>query len=104
MEIMEKQRAIFAERRDFLVPALKKLGFSIPRLPEGAFYVYAGLLPGSAASEKFCDDLLEQYLVAITPGTDFGFHRADEHVRITYAEDIDRLAEATQRIEKALSG
>jgi len=45
---------------------------------------------------------LEQYLVAITPGTDFGFHLADEHVRFTYAEDMTRLAEALERIEKAL--
>ncbi len=102
LEIMEKQRAAFAERRDFLVPGLKKLGFSIPVTPEGAFYVYAGLPPGSGLSERFCDDLLEQYLVAITPGTDFGFHLADEHVRFTYAEDMTRLAEALERIEKAL--
>jgi aspartate/methionine/tyrosine aminotransferase len=45
---------------------------------------------------------LEEHLVAITPGTDFGFHLADEHVRFTYAEDIARLAEALRRIEKAL--
>ncbi len=102
MQIMEEQRAAFAERRDFLVPALQALGFSIPLTPQGAFYVYAGLPPGCGPSERFCDDLLEEHLVAITPGTDFGFHLADEHVRFTYAEDIARLAEALRRIEKAL--
>lgn len=102
LEIMEKHRAVFARRRDFLVPALKELGFSIPLFPEGAFYVYAGLPQGSGPSEQFCDDLLEQHLVAITPGTDFGFNLADEHVRFTYAEDVARLAEALKRIEKAL--
>jgi aspartate/methionine/tyrosine aminotransferase len=104
LEIMEQQRAVFADRRDFLVPGLKNLGFSIPVSPEGAFYVYAGLPHGCSDSERFCNDLLEQHLVAITPGTDFGFYRADEHVRFTYAEEVGRLAEALERIEKALGG
>jgi aspartate/methionine/tyrosine aminotransferase len=64
--------------------------------------VYAGLPPGIGSSEQFCEALLEKYHVAITPGTDFGLYGADEHVRFTYAEDMDRLSMALERIEKAL--
>lgn len=101
-EIMERQRRIFAQRRDFLIPGLKELGFVIPLVPEGAFYVYAQLPEGSAPSETFCERVLEEQKVAITPGTDFGFHRADDHVRFTYAEDRARLALALERIGRAL--
>jgi aspartate/methionine/tyrosine aminotransferase len=84
--IMESQREVFVQRRDHLVSGLRQLGFSIPKVPAGAFYVYAGLPAGAGSSEYFCDLLLEKYQVAITPGTDFGFHEADNHVRFTYAE------------------
>lgn len=100
--IMERQRKVFAQRRDFLVSGLRKLGFSVPTVPEGAFYVYAGLPAGIGSSEQFCDELLEKYQVAITPGTDFGFYKANEHVRFTYAQDLARLSTALDRIERAL--
>lgn len=102
LKIMESQRRTFADRKDLLVPALKAVGFDIPREPEGAFYVYARLPGGSDSSEKFCDRLLENYFVAATPGTDFGFYLAEQHVRFTYAQPADRLTEAVGRIEKAL--
>ncbi len=103
LAIMESQRRTFADRKDLLVPALKALGFGIPREPEGAFYVYARLPDGYDSSEKFCDLLLENHFVAVTPGTDFGFYLADQHVRFTYAQAADRLTEAVARIEKALN-
>ena len=39
--ILEERRAEFKARRDFLVPALRALGFRIPVVPQGAFYIYA---------------------------------------------------------------
>ena len=101
--IMEAQRRELEARRDYLVPALKALGFVVPTEPVGAFYVYAGLPQGYNNSEAFCEMLLEKYHVAITPGTDFGFHHADQRVRFSYAVSIDRLEEAVNRIGKMLS-
>ena len=43
LAIMESQRQEFARRRNYLVPALKELGFEISATPAGAFYVYCGL-------------------------------------------------------------
>ena len=102
-KIMESQRAEFEKRRDYLVPALRELGFDVPLMPEGAFYVYAGLPDGVEDSESFCRRLLEEEYVAITPGTDFGFFRADRMIRISYARNVDQLAEAVARIGRALS-
>lgn len=102
-QVMEAQRKEFARRRDFLVPALRELGFSIPIDPQGAFYVYAGLPESLKSSEIFCNDLLEKYYVAVTPGTDFGEFKADQHVRFTYAENLDRLKEAVARMATAIN-
>jgi aspartate/methionine/tyrosine aminotransferase len=41
LAIVEERRLAFKARRDFLVPALRKLGFRIPVVPQGAFYIYA---------------------------------------------------------------
>jgi aspartate/methionine/tyrosine aminotransferase len=99
---MEANKAEFQRRRDYLVPALRKAGFGVPRMPEGAFYVYARLPDGMGASEAFCHRLLEEFHVAVTPGTDFGFCLADDHVRFSYAQPIERLAEGVSRIGRAL--
>jgi aspartate/methionine/tyrosine aminotransferase len=99
---MEAQKDEFAVRRNYLVPALKKLGFNIPLMPAGAFYVYAGLPDKAPDAEKFCHRLLENYFVAVTPGTDFGVHNADRSIRISYARGLSQLKEAVYRIGKML--
>ena len=55
----EVQKAEFSRRRNFLVPALQGLGFDIPLMPAGAFYVYAGLPENIEDAESFCKKLLE---------------------------------------------
>lgn len=95
---LEKRRAIFRERRDYLLPALRELGFDIPVTPEGAFYLYADASRFTDDSERFARELLEQAGVAITPGRDFGSHRARQHVRFSYANARERLEEGVRRI------
>ena len=51
----------------------------------------------------FARELLEQAGVAITPGRDFGAHAAGDHVRFAYANTVERLQEAVQRIGAFLS-
>lgn len=103
LAIMESQKQEFRQRRDYLVPALRELGFDVPLMPAGAFYVYAQLPPGAPDSEQFCERLLEEEFVATTPGTDFGFHRANRFVRISYAREIEQLSDAVGRIGRWLS-
>lgn len=102
-EQMEKNKKEFQKRRDYLVPALQALGFEIPLLPDGAFYIYARLPAGSPKSEVFCTDLLENHYVSVTPGTDFGVFEADNHVRFSYAQSVERLQTGVERIAKALA-
>lgn len=98
LAILDDRREQFRARRDYLVPALRALGFEIPRTPQGAFYVYAGCSQLTRDSFAFSLDLLEHAGVAIAPGVDFGAHRAAEHVRFAYTNSIERLQEGVARI------
>ena len=102
MAILEERRRAFKARRDFLVPALRKLGFDIPHTPEGAFYIYAGCSGLTGDSYAFAYELLEQAGVAITPGIDFGSHAPERHVRFAYTNSIERLQEGVARIARFL--
>jgi aspartate/methionine/tyrosine aminotransferase len=98
--IFAARRDEFGRRRDFLLPALRRLGFAIPHTPAGALYLYAGVQQFTEDSESFCLDLLEQHGIAITPGADFGRYRAREHVRFAYTTGMERLEEGVRRMEK----
>ena len=99
-EIFAARREEFGRRRDFLLPELRRLGFSIPHTPAGALYLYAGVQRFTNDSQRFCLDMLEQHGVAITPGADFGRHLAEQHVRFAYTTSMERLEEGVRRLEK----
>ena len=103
LAILEARRAEFKARRDYLVPALRRLGFEIPQMPEGAFYVYAGCGGLTRDSFAFARDLLEKAGVAITPGIDFGQNAPERHVRFAYTNSVERLQEGVRRIGKFLN-
>jgi aspartate/methionine/tyrosine aminotransferase len=100
--ILEQRRAEFRRRRDYLVPALRELGFSIPVTPEGAFYIYAGIERFAADSGKFALELLEETGVAITPGKDFGANQAERYVRFAYTRSTADLEEGVDRLRRFL--
>jgi len=98
LAISEARRAEFAARRDYLIPALRKLGFLIPNTPEGAFYVFAEISNLSDDSFRFCTEVLHGAGVAITPGRDFGDVDAHKYVRFTYTIGIPQLTEVVARL------
>ena len=103
LEIVEERRRAFEARRDFLVPALRALGFGIPVTPTGGFFVYADCSRFADDSEQFCRDVLEGAGVAFTPGIDFGAYRARHHVRLAYTIDQRKLEEGVARLRDFLS-
>ena len=102
LAILESRRRAFEARRDYLVPALRELGFGIPVMPTGGFFVYADCSKFSHDSEQFCRDVLEGAGVAITPGLDFGRHRAAEHVRFAYTIAQAKLEDGVARLARYL--
>lgn len=100
----ERNRLAFQRQRDFLLPALRELGFGIPVTPQGAFYVYADCSALTADSYAFCIDLLERSGVAVAPGIDFGAHQASRHVRFSYPKPVPVLQEGVERLRHHLRG
>ena len=100
LEIVEARRSEFKARRDFLIPALRELGFGIPVVPQGAFYIYADSTKLGVSSFDLSRKILAQAHVALTPGKDFGTNHPERHIRIAYTNKIPRLAEAIERIRK----
>ena len=98
LALLEQRRQIFAQRRDYLYAQLQQLGFDMGKKPDGAFYLYADCSAFSKDSLDFCQQLLQQAGVAITPGTDFGQHKAQHHVRFAYTQDMPVLREAVSRL------
>ena len=98
--LVEERRQAFRERRDYIVPALRELGFGVPVMPTGGFFVYADSSRFGPDSQAFCRDLLEAVGVAITPGVDFGHHRAEAHVRLAYTIAMTKLEDGVERLRR----
>jgi aspartate/methionine/tyrosine aminotransferase len=98
MAILEQRREQFRQRRDFLLPALRNLGFHIPVTPQGAFYLYADCSRFTDNSYQFALDLLEKAGVAVTPGIDFGNHLPHKHLRFAYTTSMEHLEEGIRRL------
>ncbi len=108
-EDIERMRGIFEQRRDSFINNINAIeGLSV-RVPDGAFYAYincSGAIGKTTASGKtietdldFADYILEDFKVAIVPGTAFG---CSPYVRASYALDIETLGEAASRLKKAM--
>lgn len=98
---VERMRAVYDERRRFLIGRLRQLGFVIHTEPEGAFYIFADARRLTDDVYRFAFEVLEQAHVGITPGIDFGTNGSG-FVRFSYANSLSNISEATNRIEAFL--
>lgn len=98
---VERMRAVYDERRRFLIGRLRQLGFVVHTEPEGAFYIFADARRLTDDAYRFAFEVLEQAHVGITPGIDFGTNGSG-FVRFSYANSLGNISEATNRIEAFL--
>ena len=104
----ERRRSEFQARRDYFVPALNRLGLTVPVLPDGAFYAWADCSAvcarlGIRDSWDFAFQVLQQAHVAITPGRDFGVADTGHFVRFSSASSMEVLRAAIGRLERMLA-
>ncbi len=90
---------VYRANREMMLQRLPQIGFDRIAPPDGAFYIYADISRHSDDALAFCQEVLEDAGVAITPGLDFDPHRGHQTVRFSYAgasadiaEGLDRLA------------
>ena len=91
-------RKTYQERRDTLIPGLKKLGLEV-EAPPAAFYVWV-TVPNGYTSASFTAHLLEKAGIVTTPGNGFGAP-GEGYIRMTVCTSKERLAEAVERMMKA---
>jgi len=99
LAVCEERRAEFLARRTLVLEGLARIGLPVPVPPDGAFYVYFDVRGTGLDAMRFCERALDEALVALTPGNDFGLCGGDAHVRLSYAASREELAEGLARLD-----
>ncbi len=96
-DCVEMMRRSYQERRDFIVDAFNSIpNMSHPDI-EGAFYAFPKVDETSKTSDEVANIILDEAVVVGVPGSAFGITR-DAHIRFSFAEDMNKLREAVERI------
>lgn len=90
-----RMMALYRQRRDLLVQALKKSGWPV-QPPEATFYLWAPIPPGRSSKEAAAE-LLRRTAIVATPGIGFGEH-GEGYVRFSLSVPTPRVREAARRI------
>lgn len=98
LAVCEERRREFARRRALVLAGLARIGLPVPVPPDGAFYVYFDVRGTGLTSWQFCERVLQEVHVALTPGKDFGHCGADTYVRLSYSASSTHLEEAIRRL------
>jgi len=93
----------FRKRREFIVEGLNKIPNVTCKNPPGAFYVFPNITKTGKSSKQLETELLEQAGVAVLSGTAFGKY-GDGHLRLSYANSIENIQLALDRIAAHLAG
>jgi len=99
-EPMEEMNAIYTRRRDLVVSALREIGVEVPS-PKGTIYVWAPV-PEGHTSTSFCELVLEEAAVVISPGSMYG-PSGEGFFRIALTAPDDRIEEAVERMREHLA-
>jgi LL-diaminopimelate aminotransferase len=92
---------IYARRRDLVCDALAAAGVEVSR-PKGTIYVWAPIPEGYENATAYCEHVLEEAAVVISPGGAYG-PNGEGFFRISLTCPEERLMEAVDRLSR-LSG
>jgi aspartate aminotransferase len=103
-DCVAEMKAAFAQRRNYMVQAVKQLPALTCVEPQGAFYLFVDISPlfgrtyrGQVitGSVDFAAQLLEHAQVAVVPGTAFG---APDYLRFSYALHLTQIEKGMARL------
>ncbi|MBT6120849.1 aminotransferase class I/II-fold pyridoxal phosphate-dependent enzyme [bacterium] len=95
---VEQMVQSYKERRNFMVKRFSDIGLWLPH-PDGAFYCFPSIKSTGLTAEDFALGLLQEYNVAVVPGTAFG-QGGEGHIRCCYATSMKQLEEALDKMSK----
>jgi LL-diaminopimelate aminotransferase len=99
-EPLEQMNETYARRRDLVVSALDEIGVKVAS-PKGTIYVWAPV-PEGHTSTSFCELVLEEAAVVISPGSMYG-PSGEGFFRIALTAPDARIEEAVERMREHLS-
>jgi len=88
----------YAENRAVLAEGLPSLGLGPALVPDGAFYVWADIGHLTQDSVRWCQGVLADTGVALTPGVDFDVESGHRMVRFSFSASTAEVTEAVQRL------
>jgi LL-diaminopimelate aminotransferase len=90
--------AVYRRRRDLVCDALAQAGVEVTP-PKGTIYIWAPVPAGFESSAAYCEHVLEQAAVVISPGGAYG-PSGEGYFRISLTTPDERLLEAVERIRQ----
>ena len=87
---------VYRQRRDVIIRILQSLGFSF-EIPKASLYVWAEFPKSFGDSITFCEALLQETGVSVTPGVVYG-PSGEGYIRISLVTPVQRLSEAMERM------
>ena len=97
---LERMNQTYTRRRDLVVSALREIGVEV-NAPKGTIYVWAPV-PEGHTSTSFCEAVLEEAAVVISPGSMYG-PSGEGFFRISLTTPDERIEEAVERMREHLS-
>jgi LL-diaminopimelate aminotransferase len=97
---LERMNQTYLRRRDLVVSALREIGVEV-NAPKGTIYVWAPV-PSGHTSTSFCETVLEEAAVVISPGSMYG-PSGEGFFRISLTTPDARIEEAVERMRSHLS-
>ena len=94
--------SIYQRRRDLVCGALGEIGVSVEP-PKGTIYVWAPVPDAYESAAAYCEHVLEESAVVISPGGAYG-PSGEGFFRISLTVPDDRLGEAVERLRSSLAG
>lgn len=96
-----RMNAIYQRRRDLVCGALTGIGIHVTP-PASTPYVWAPIPDGFDTSAAYCEHLLDEVAVIVSPGAAFG-PNGEGYFRISLTTPDDRLSEAVHRLRALAS-
>ena len=93
-----RMNAVYQRRRDLVCDALAQAGVDVTP-PKGTIYIWAPIPAGFESSAAYCEHVLEQAAVIVSPGGAYGAS-GEGYFRISLTTPDDRLLEAVERIRR----
>jgi LL-diaminopimelate aminotransferase len=87
---------LYQRRRDLVCDALRGIGVDVTP-PKATIYVWAPVPAGFESSAAYCEHVLEEAAVVVSPGSAYG-PSGEGYFRISLTTPDDRLVEAVERL------